>query len=308
MKSIVAILLAGSFVVGCSAASEPTAGSSAAQAVTVGGISSASLKGTWTDAGFPSDGSAFQTLTLAASTFTEVVPCTSSGVESCHSILQITGKWKLDTSGPQLGAPEGVPQIVLTDSSDNVTSYFVSLSSDESTLSLSSVYGVHGPANSGWLLSRAPAAATGHADIEGTYALTGTNQTPYTSFQILHNDEQGYQYFATGLCVQASWGEDCTQAPQYGGSWSTGDEVLTFTGDISATYNYAVIDGVLHLWNSSGAPDTLYKKESTNGHFAANEDCADMYGNPLGTCNGGDSWACTYVGPGSNEMVCAPQN
>jgi hypothetical protein len=307
MKSILVILAAGAFAAGCSAGSGQDVGSSAASAVTVGGITSTSLKGVWGDAAFPNDHSPFASLTLGSgSAFTEVVPCVSGGVESCHSILQVSGKWKLVKSGPQLGAPEGVPQLALTDSSGNLTSYFVTLSSDESTLSLSEVYGVLGPADSSWLFARS--ASTSNASIEGTYALQGANQTPYTSFQILHNEAQGYQYFATGLCETASWGLDCTQAPQYGGNWSTDDSTLTFTGDIAATYNYAVIDGVLHLWDNSGAPDTLYAKESTNGKFKPNQDCADIYGNPLGTCEGGDSWACTYVGPGTNEKVCGPQN
>lgn len=306
MKSIITVIAVCSFAAGCSADAGQDVGSSAASAVTVGGISSASLKGVWTDAGFPSDRSQFATLTLGPdSAFTEVIPCVSGGVESCHSVMQISGKWKLVAS-PQLGAPEGVPQLNLTDSSGNLTSFFVELSSDESTLTISETYG-RGPADTSWFYSRA-ASTTTPADIEGTYALQGTNQTPYTSFQILHNDAQGYQYFATGLCVTASWGSDCTQAPQYGGNWSTSGSTLTFTGDIGATYNYAVIGGVLHLWDNSGAPDTLYTKESTDGHFKPNEDCADMYGNPLGTCDGGDSWACTYVGPDTNEKVCGPQD
>jgi hypothetical protein len=144
------------------------------------------------------------------------------------------------------------------------------------------------------------------SSINGTWALEGDNQLPYTSFQLLEGEGEGQHYFATGLCAAASWGVDCTQAAAYSGSWRVEGSTLTFSGDIRASFNVASTSERLHLTDEAGH-ESEYQRESTAKHFAQGQVCADTYGNPLGTCDGGDSWVCAYDDPASsNAKVCQP--
>src|SRR5262249_34568183 len=52
----------------------------------------------------------------------------------CNAIVLMNGKWSTSKSGPQLGAPAGVPLLVLVDQANQSASYFFTL--DVDTLSL----------------------------------------------------------------------------------------------------------------------------------------------------------------------------
>jgi hypothetical protein len=60
------------------------------------------------------------------------------GEAHCFAITHASGKWAIAKCGPQLGAPGGVPELVLTDSLDQKDTYFYSI--DSKTLSLSTVF------------------------------------------------------------------------------------------------------------------------------------------------------------------------
>ena len=94
------------------------------------------LVGTWTDAGYGSDGAPFQVITLGNDgTYSWTAPCVSQGAANCNSIATSQGTWALGMSGPQLGAPAGAEQLQLTDQFNQETNYFVSYSSGSMTLS-----------------------------------------------------------------------------------------------------------------------------------------------------------------------------
>jgi hypothetical protein len=56
----------------------------------------------------------------------------------CFAIVAAHGTWSTHKSGPQLGAPGGAAELVLTDQFGQVTTYFYSI--DQDTLSLSTVF------------------------------------------------------------------------------------------------------------------------------------------------------------------------
>jgi hypothetical protein len=56
----------------------------------------------------------------------------------CFAVTSIKGKWETSKSGPELGSPGGVAELVFTDSLDQKTTYFYSLINDE--LSLRATY------------------------------------------------------------------------------------------------------------------------------------------------------------------------
>jgi hypothetical protein len=58
---------------------------------------------------------------------------------SCFAITQATGTWSIDTSGPQLGAPQGAAEIILVDSFKQKTTLFYTI--DGKTLNLSTTFG-----------------------------------------------------------------------------------------------------------------------------------------------------------------------
>jgi hypothetical protein len=81
------------------------------------------------------DETLFNSFTLKADqTFSGQGGCRQDKAPHCFAVTSITGTWKTTTSGPQLGAPGGVPQLEFTDSLGQVTTYFYSLSSDQLTL------------------------------------------------------------------------------------------------------------------------------------------------------------------------------
>jgi hypothetical protein len=65
-------------------------------------------------------------------------PDPAPGEARCFAITRASGKWTIMKSGPQLGAPGGVPELVLTDTFNQKDTYFYSV--DAKTLSLSTVF------------------------------------------------------------------------------------------------------------------------------------------------------------------------
>jgi hypothetical protein len=58
----------------------------------------------------------------------------ASGVATCHAIIQASGNWSIDKSGPQLGAPGGLPELVLVDSFKQKQTLFYSIDGSKLTL------------------------------------------------------------------------------------------------------------------------------------------------------------------------------
>jgi hypothetical protein len=56
----------------------------------------------------------------------------------CFAISATSGKWTIAKSGPQLGAPGGVPELVLVDSLNQKETFFYTL--DGNTLKLSTAF------------------------------------------------------------------------------------------------------------------------------------------------------------------------
>ena len=80
----------------------------------------------------------FASITLAADhTYTALGGCTPApgAIVTCHAIVSYSGTWKVAKSGPQLGAPTGAAQLVLTDAGGTATTFFYSLKSDQLSLS-----------------------------------------------------------------------------------------------------------------------------------------------------------------------------
>jgi hypothetical protein len=74
-------------------------------------------------------------------TYTATGGCDQSpaaGAAHCGAILTQQGTWKVAKSGPELGAPTGAAQLVLTDSFDQKDAFFYTMKDDN--LSLSTVY------------------------------------------------------------------------------------------------------------------------------------------------------------------------
>jgi hypothetical protein len=72
-------------------------------------------------------------------TYSAIGGCPQSGAgPHCFAITTQTGKWKVTKSGPQLGAPGGVQELVLTDSFNQKDTYFFFMKND--VLSLSTVF------------------------------------------------------------------------------------------------------------------------------------------------------------------------
>jgi hypothetical protein len=57
-----------------------------------------------------------------------------SGGPSCGAIMKQTGTWSIQTSGPQLGAPLGAPELVLVDSFNQKQTLFYTLNGSKLTL------------------------------------------------------------------------------------------------------------------------------------------------------------------------------
>jgi hypothetical protein len=95
------------------------------------------LVGTWNIGGDAPNDAPFSSFTLSAdSTFQATRACVSTpGAATCHSITFTKGTWTLQKSGPQLGAPAGAQQIKLTDSFNQDSVFFLSLSGGTLTLS-----------------------------------------------------------------------------------------------------------------------------------------------------------------------------
>jgi hypothetical protein len=115
----------------CAAPAEPEAQDSAGDELRVSVlVGDFALHGTQND-------TPFNSITLSADhTFKAQGGCHGSGggAAHCFAITAIHGTWKTTTSGPQLGHPQGAPQIELTDSFHQVTTYFYSLTSDQLAL------------------------------------------------------------------------------------------------------------------------------------------------------------------------------
>ena len=62
---------------------------------------------------------------------------TAGAIVTCHAVIEYSGTWKIAKSGPELGAPAGAPQLVLTDVGDNVHIFFYAMKSDHLSLSTS---------------------------------------------------------------------------------------------------------------------------------------------------------------------------
>jgi hypothetical protein len=54
--------------------------------------------------------------------------CRPDATSHCMAISRATGTWTTKKSGPELGAPGGAPELVLTDEFNQVTTYFYSVS------------------------------------------------------------------------------------------------------------------------------------------------------------------------------------
>jgi hypothetical protein len=94
------------------------------------------LVGSWTDPTYTTDGAPFQGINLNQDgTFNWTAPCVSQGAFNCQSIRTDSGNWTVATSGPQLGAPAGAPQLKLVDQFNQESDYFVNVSSVTMTLS-----------------------------------------------------------------------------------------------------------------------------------------------------------------------------
>jgi hypothetical protein len=80
-------------------------------------------------------------------TYVAMGGCPTSGDgPHCFAITRETGKWKTAKSGPQLGAPGGAAQLLLTSDLDGSTkTFFFKLTSDGKDLTLSTVF--NGTAN-----------------------------------------------------------------------------------------------------------------------------------------------------------------
>jgi hypothetical protein len=107
-------------------------------------VDAAKFEGTWLeDLNSPRlEGSNFYSYTFAADgTFTSRGGCRQDtpGIH-CNAISAGSGKWTLDKSGPQLGAPGGASEITLVDSFDQKQTYFYTVTGKK--LTLSATFGV----------------------------------------------------------------------------------------------------------------------------------------------------------------------
>lgn len=96
----------------------------------------ASPVGSWTNENGDPDSLVFYTIDLMQDgSFHATGGCRPNpNGPSCFALMYLHGTWSIDRSGPQLGAPGGAPELVLTDDFGQVSSYFYSVRSNKLTL------------------------------------------------------------------------------------------------------------------------------------------------------------------------------
>ena len=194
---------------GCAAktddSSDDTAGSDESDL-----IRAATLAGTYENPTTENNDLPFYSITFGADhTYTATGGCRQDGPGAhCFAISRFTGTWAGHKSGPQLGAPGGAQQIVMTDSFNQKNSYFYSLVSGK--LSLTETY--RGTASVFEKHVDLPAGPT------GSFKSTGADSLPFFSIQI--NTDGTFS--ATGGCKPPAAGAvECFALTYINGSWTT---------------------------------------------------------------------------------------
>ena len=142
MKTLLSLVCLSLFtvsaLVGCAGSTEDSTGG--ASDLTASSAADKILAGAYKVNG--ANATPYASITLKADhTFAAQGGCTptAGAIVTCHAIISYSGSWKIARSGPELGAPGGAPQLVLTDAGDNAHAFFYALKSDHLSLSTSIV-------------------------------------------------------------------------------------------------------------------------------------------------------------------------
>ena len=214
MKSLVAAgLLTVSAILCCGltgCAADTSSASGEDPGVVEGDVKASTLAGTYVNPASENDDLAFYALTLNADhTYTAQGGCRQDGPGvHCFAMTSFHGTWTTKKSGPQLGAPGGAQELVLTDSFAQKSSYFYALSGG--TLSLSTTY--RGAASLFEKTTVAPVASV----PDGTYTDDGADALPFYTVTF----DSDHTFKAQGGCRQTT-GVHCGAISVMSGTWST---------------------------------------------------------------------------------------